>query len=647
MKIIYFNIAACAVLIMLIVSAFFKRIGTSNGNRAFIVLLVEVLLTTLFDMGAVYLDNLGAGNVGLKYFCHSGYLICHTFTAVFYLIYLISLTETWHKLLNRKGILTVMLLPAAIYLGAFIAGALGFPPIFYINGADVYTRGPTFMLGYLVGAFYLLVGIAYIVRFRNLYSKKWMLLLFLPYPFIAVAMVVEFFNPWLIIELFFNTLAFLFLYVNIQRPDEMKDPITGLAQAQVYEDYAKKAYSNKTPIAVIMADVVNGNFISDLYGIEGRYEFRKRLADELISINKEYKLGARIFAGRNNGYFMSLSSHKIGKTDIAAEAIKDRLSAPQTVGGLEVRPEIAVCVVNIPDDIPDFADFIRFGNLNFEELPIDEVNKASTYFSNKFNQMKLKINRIIEDALDYNRLEVYYQPIYSLQEKRFVSAEALIRLKDPEYGFVPPDIFIQAAERSGSINRIWDFIINSVCSFIASEGFKQTGIDYIEVNLSAVQCMDDRIASDIKKLVDSYKIDRSTIGIEITETAVINNYVQLKDTLDELSYSGMKICLDDFGTGYSDTRRLLDLPIDIVKLDKTFLEGIEGQGIRNVVGGFIRILKEEGYHIVAEGVETEHVLDILDGFHCDYIQGYYFSKPVPEKDFVEFCVNNGGRKNGN
>jgi len=246
------------------------------------------------------------------------------------------------------------------------------------------------------------------------------------------------------------------------------------------------------------------------------------------------------------------------------------------------------------------------------------------------------MDTIIESALSNKRFEVYYQPIYSVKEKKFHSAEALIRLKDEKYGFISPEVFIPVAEKSGAIHKIGDFVLEQVCAFIASDEYKKLGMSYIEVNLSVVQCMQPKLANHIMEILTRYGVRPEQLNLEITETAASISQQALEDNIKDLTNMGMKFSLDDFGTGYSNMQRIVKLPFDIIKLDRTFTELYDNPKLGIVLTNAINMIKAMKMKIVVEGVETEEMLKLFSELECEYIQGYYFSKPIPREEFVKF-----------
>jgi EAL domain-containing protein (putative c-di-GMP-specific phosphodiesterase class I) len=295
-----------------------------------------------------------------------------------------------------------------------------------------------------------------------------------------------------------------------------------------------------------------------------------------------------------------------------------------------------ICIARCPEDITDFEMLIAYG-LDFQNRQYtgDVFYAADTIKKERYDIL-LNIDSIIDEAFANRNFSVYYQPIYSINEQRFTSAEALLRLKNDKYGFISPELFIPAAENNGTIHKIGEFVFDEVCKFITSADFERLGLQYIEVNLSVVQCMQKGLADDLINTLKKYNISPDKINLEITETAAAYSQQIMDDNIKALTDAGIKLSLDDFGTGYSNMKRIASLPLHIVKLDKTFTDIEDNQNLTIVLKNTIRMIKDMNMKIVVEGVETEDLVKKFSDYKCDYIQGYYFSKPIPKEDFIAF-----------
>ena len=266
------------------------------------------------------------------------------------------------------------------------------------------------------------------------------------------------------------------------------------------------------------------------------------------------------------------------------------------------------------------------------EAVIDEINYLSG------------VERLLQYAVKNNGLEVYYQPIYSTTKKKFVSAEALVRLKDREtLGFISPEIFIPMAERMGLISDLGNIVFENVCRFAQQSNIKQYGLEYIEVNISAVQSVDISLPDRLLDCMSKYGITSDFFNLEITETAAVEAGELLDLNMSRLKTMGCGFSMDDFGTGYSNLSQMANTGFDIIKLDKSLIWPCfdkNGEKPRTILDSCIAMINGLGISIVAEGVETKEQVDLLTSKGVEYLQGYYFAKPMNEHDYLNFLQNN-------
>lgn len=320
----------------------------------------------------------------------------------------------------------------------------------------------------------------------------------------------------------------------------------------------------------------------------------------------------------------------------AASLINDALHQTVKIDKFDLNLIPYVCLAKCPEDIDNFQSLISFGTDFHEKLPYNgEVIHADGSTVKRMVSLLTGMDSIIERALANHGFHVYYQPIYSIEKKRFVSAEALLRLIDEKEGFISPEIFIPAAEKSGAIHKIGDYVLTEVFQFIASSEYKKLGLEYIEINLSVSQCMHHGLADSILESMSRYGVSSNQVNLEITESAASYNQSVMSENLERLSAAGLTFSLDDYGTGYSNMYRIAALPLKIVKLDKTFVNN-QNSKMWTILQNTVRMIKDLNMEIVVEGIETEEMVKKFSDLKCDFIQGYFFSKPIPQREFVEF-----------
>lgn len=249
--------------------------------------------------------------------------------------------------------------------------------------------------------------------------------------------------------------------------------------------------------------------------------------------------------------------------------------------------------------------------------------------------INLRENKNINDP----RVQVYFQPIYDTGMGIFAAAEALVRLQTEKLGLLQPTHFINLAEKNECIHALSLNVLNKVCAEIKKMTDRNKPPDWISVNFSITELKNENFCDEILEIIDSYSIPRSTIAIELTETSNRGTeFDQAKACMEKLEESGIRFFLDDFGTGYSNLDRLVLLPFDVIKFDRTilFLATKGNNKSYRVISGLSNIFKSLDCKILFEGIETEsdEVAGITMG--ADYLQGFLYSKPVPAQEYEQF-----------
>ena len=211
-----------------------------------------------------------------------------------------------------------------------------------------------------------------------------------------------------------------------------------------------------------------------------------------------------------------------------------------------------------------------------------------------------------------------------------------MRLNDPTFGWVPPGLFIPEAEQNGTIVNIGDILIEKICAFLGTVDYERAGLDYVEVNLSVDQCVQPTLPRKLLETMERYGVAPNRMNLEITETSATYSQQIIERNVRTLAGAGLSFSLDDYGTGYSNIARVLELPFNLVKLDKTLVDGLDDTTKREVVVRTVAMMKAIGKSVLAEGVETQEQVDTLRTMGVDYIQGYLYSKPLPEQEFLAF-----------
>lgn len=634
-SLVILNYVALILLVILLASTIFRRMTKGTTNHAFLFILFTVLAAVIFDIWALHLDNADRPHTIAQYIMHLGYLMCHNLTTPAYVVYIISLADIWHKVRKSKLQMIALFLPYALMIIGMVVNTFT-GALFYVSGG-VYKRGLLFPLLYVLAGYYMILGLIYLYRYYRLFKGGNIAAITAVVPMTLVAVIIQYFVPNASVEMFVNSLSLLFISMTTQRPEELIDPFTGLRNFNTYADDTKRIFANGKKVRIIMLNISNFASLQTMMGFDTMKGVLRAVADEVQNADKENKVHSELYHLDSGRFCMIISYRHRYRAITCAEELNRALEENIVINELTLKLSTHICVVDCPEDISDFKTLTAFGSTFHEKSEgSGVVLYASELFQNKQFEMVSNIDHIIDNALKKNNLKVYYQPIYSVEQGRFTSAEALIRLQDEDYGFVPPDLFIPAAEKNGAIHRIGDFVLDTVCRFIASDSFREIGLDYIEINLSVAQCMHGDLADKVLDTLNRYGIGVDKINLEITETAVSYGQSIMKNNLDKLSSAGVSFSLDDYGTGYSNMRRVIQLPLKIVKLDKSFVDEQQNPKMWIMIQNTVKMLKDMNMEIVVEGIEDEDMVEQFSALDCDFIQGYYFSKPVPEEEFVEF-----------
>lgn len=638
-QIINYDICAVIIYLVLIGTMILKKMTRGTDNKVFLLFLFVGATDSILSLSvSLWNENINSGNVGIITTLQGFYLVFRNLHGLMYALYVVAITDTWHKLKYHKIFSALLFIPYIISLALLCINVFTHN-VFYYDSNLTYVRGDFFLILYISGVIYVTFGVLYLIKYRKLVRKDKIIAIMLMVPFEAGSMLIQYLNPTLVVEMLTNVIAMLIVFIMVQRPEDYIEPYTGFKNDSTYKEDMKRCYGSGKNVDIIIFNIKNYEAIISMIGYEKESVWLKNISARIIScLEKRIGLSNIYYLGR--GRFRLVISHeKRMHTEQIAKSIKSAFKENVEFYQSNINILSTVCIVQ------SFVDFSNYSKFSWFDNEIEKVVQYSgdvIWAKDVLSKNKLflseRIDSIIERALANHYLEVYYQPIYSIVNDDFHSAEALLRLKDPEYGFVPPDVFIPAAEKSGAIYRIGDFVFEEVCKFIASEQFKNSGLKYIEVNLSTAQCMQKEMSDNLINIMRKYNVRAEQINLEITETVASYDQNVMMDNIEKLIQNGFSFSLDDYGTGYSNIKRVASLPLNIVKLDKTFVNMEENPKMWIILKNTIQMIKEMNLKTVIEGVETKQMAEKFRELECEYIQGYYFSKPIPQKELLDFLA---------
>lgn len=412
------------------------------------------------------------------------------------------------------------------------------------------------------------------------------------------------------------------------------DQLTGLPNRRLLRDRMNQsiALAKRTEklLGIIFIDLDSFKAINDTIGHEGGDSLLKLVADKLVNTVRLYDTVAR-FGGDE---FLIMANNISDEKDIVliADKIIGILSEPVTVFGQEFNLSTSVGIAMYPYDGTDTDSLIKNADIAMYKAKEKGKNQYVICSSDLKNEMinKIKITNSLHRALKNEEFHLNYQPQINLREDRIVGLEALIRWNHPELGLIPPGVFIPVAEQIGVISEIGDWVLQKACE--QNKKWQDLGFPpvCVAVNVSANQLRNMNLIEKISRTLKETGLDPNLVEIEITESAAMNETGDIVEFLSKIRSLGIMIAIDDFGTDYSSLRRLKELPIDKIKIDKQFVDGIEAsEKDKAIVRTIINLAKNLEIRVIAEGVENSKQVEFLKDESCDEIQGYYYYKPMP------------------
>ena len=503
--------------------------------------------------------------------------------------------------------------------------------VYYYDDTFQYCRSWGAYAIYAAAFFYMLAGLANLFRYwRAVTSAKRNALVFF-IVLVAVGIFVQIAWRDIQIELFTDALAALGLMLSIEDEDDRIDMATGAYNRRALSFDLKNFITTEQTFQVIGVQITDMASVHRVMGSSASDAFLRSVATYLRTLLPPYCI---YYANPSTFIILIRGDDENRAAEIAAE-ILDRFDKKWKGGKVESLLHAAVTRGVSPKNFPTREDVLFMAD---SPIPIKEEKKVLSGRDLSYLLRRLEVERALHRGLEEHTFEVYYQPVYEMSSLRMKSAEALLRLHDRVLGNVPPAEFIPAAEQAGIIEELGDFVLEEVCAFIASGKPDEMGLSVIGVNLSVLQCVQPGFADRMKAIVARFGVNPSKINFEITESVATNDYNALDAIIRDLKEGGFTFAMDDYGTGYSNMQSIFSLDFDLVKIDKGILWSAEKNSIgRAILDNSVRMIREMRRKILVEGVETEEHLRLLAKLSVDYLQGFYFSKPVPKDDFIKLA----------
>lgn len=632
------QMSGMAIMILLFILFFRqKRVGLYIEQafvRTLLITMACVTLDILSIVAIVYMDRIPSF---LLAFSCKGYLASLPWVGFAANTYIT--VETYSEKNSRRRVRLYSLCTIILNLIVFLL-----PIRYHVEHDRVYTSGPSVIFTYIVVLVYLMGMFGLLAKYGKRIERKrkraviiWLCL------WMAAAAVQIYFGNRVLLAGLACGLGMLVIYCSLENPENNIDHEFGCFHNHVLISYLNQCYERKQSQALIYLQIVD----DQQHMTQGYVDQCMYKLIDFIRINPQ----AKIFKGIEHELaviFPDMTSMTKTFTKLQDTFYYNQFYKVDAVGNNEFPKTLFMLfpdtgLLKNTDEIMSVRRYLQMENRNITTSYICYVNLQMLKQIRHTDMVREKIVK----ALEEDRVEVFYQPIYSVKKQEFTSAEALVRIRNTDGTLLSPGQFIPIAEESGLISVLGERVFEKVCEFLQENSPKTTGIHYVEVNLSVLQCQQRFLADRYIDIMNKYRTEPWYINLEITETGSVSAKNILLENMNKLIDKGVSFSLDDFGNGQSNLDYMIDMPVAIMKLDMNMTQAyFKDLKAKFVVQAIIRLAHELDLFVVAEGVETEEQLKEMTALHVDYIQGFYFSKPLPKEEYLQFLVKHSKEASG-
>lgn len=627
----YFDCAAILLNAMLILIVYLRRTYPTRACAMYKWLLWLNLVSASADLISAWTISFPfAVPVWVNYLVNLSYLAAHNMTAVVFLLYAIAIIRgnfgTKPERLFWQGIGSVEL--------ALILTTPWTKWLIWFDEARVYRHGPLMVVLYVCALSLLFYALFLFLRHRHAMNGFQMTTNIVFLSLVLGAVIFQFFFPYVLIESFCAAIAFLMMNVALDNP-------------AVYF-YRNSDCFNQTAFNTTMGEKIakKADFTVIAFTFDDVLIHKKQMGDEEYEehITETIRICHRLF-GRKHVYVLANEFYAIDlveqKEETAIELLRKNVQRTVVSGGESITLVPHFCVLRQTESmesVSDINDSIRYmlDDL-YRETGDRTIENESGVIEAKHREAR--IVHLLHHAVRNDGFEVFFQPILENKSGKFMSAEALVRLKTDGTEFIGPEEFIPIAEKNGMILEIGEIVVDKVCRLWNEYSLSDSSLEYIEINLSMLQLMKMSAVRRLAEICSKHGVLPEHVNFEITETAGANE--KDKTTINEciafLQKGGFTFSLDDYGSGYSNITYLAEMPFKLVKIDRGILwNAMKNEKYLTVLRNTVQVIRDFGLTCVAEGVETIEMQELLSRLGCDFFQGYLYSRPLRAEDFISF-----------
>lgn len=627
--IIEYELLAFIALLIVAMKYFYTRYFPSHQNRIFGYIILVTLISLFLDLITAYTINVVFSiPFWINQLLNTLYYGVQTINPPLLLIYTLLLAGNLSFMQQKRIKLIFLPTFVVLFILFFINPLTGL--YFYIDPIKGYSYGVWFYSLHFMALIYLSTTFMFAVHYKNrLSSIQYQTITSFIFA-VLVTMIIQANYPELLITGVVLSFAVIVMYFTLQNPQQMKDVLTGAFNYNAMLEYLYELIKSRQKFHLIAININDLSRINRMFGLKNGNRVLIEIADYITNQSKD------VWVFRMKGTrFVAIMNDDTSYYKVKAN-LEYRLESSWNIDSNEIYVSTSLCCMfNLNDYVTSIDDVVNLIETSYIQSEVNGVKKKMISSDNGlFDELgrMMAVESALRDALNTGiGIELNFQPVYSVNKKRFTSAETLLRFTDPLLGSISPSEFVPIAEKNGLVLQLDLLVVEKVCQFIEKHNPKETlGLDYLGINLSAAEFMNRQMPEKMTEILNRYQIDPDFIIFEITETVATVSYEIVSSCMQEYRVRGFRFALDDFGTGFANLSQVVSLPFTMVKIDRGLIHGS-----KIVLEDLLRMFKRLGLITVIEGIETAEQSLLLQSMDVDYIQGFYYALPMSENEFIQ------------
>lgn len=630
-----FETASCLILAIFLIDFLYRRQFPENTTRVFLPFILLSVFSSILSIILSYSINHPA-----LFSITIGYLFCSLYymlQGISYGLMFVFVQTVSGPVYKKKWLPFVFYIPCIFYISLAVTSPIT-SFFFHFNKYGFYRYGYAEEGAFILVLIFALIHGYHVLRYgdKNNEYARFMTLLFL-----MVAMLlssIQALVPNQMLTGLIRTICIATMYIALRNPNELLDKTTDLFNKTAFFMRIDEKKNHDEEFSIIYINIDKYRFINQNFGYENSTALLCDIATNikrLCPTNDIYRMDRDEFAIITSGH----------EELIFISAIKERFEKPWLVQHTTVMLKSRILLLRYPQH------FINSTELSPMLLYMDQLAKkqgdGTIFIAREENveafRRHVYIEDAIKDSIKNKTLCAFFQPIHSSVDGSLVAAEVLARIPDNKLGFIPTQEFIGIAEDNGFIVDLGYQMFEIACAFIKkmTENGDAACVPVLEVNISAIQCLQPDLADKMIAIAKRYEIRPSSINLEITETAAVQSDVLLKKHMERLHNYGFSFSIDDYGTGFANCSYLISYPFDQVKFDRGMVQSyFNDDNAKIIIDNEFDSIHRLGKTIVAEGIETTDQAETLAQKGVEYFQGHHFSKPLTETEFISYLASN-------